>query len=212
MTIAPWRMNLQPATYNGALFFVDVDSRIGGRRKHLHEFPKKDIPYLEDLGKKALHFGVVGYVIGPNYEDMRDQLIAQLESSTDGRLVHPTYKTISKVGVDSYTVVERRERGGYAEFDMHFVELGQDVNTQNQPDTPGQVNSAADAGAGASAISQGSDPSLTDPGAVGKVDPTSYQAAVNGTPMAMGLLAATPGLFMLSQDIRSLNPAPPAWW
>ena len=203
MTISPWRMNLQPATYNGVLFFVEVDSKHGGRRKHLHEFPKKDIPYLEDLGRRAKHFTVVGYVIGPNYEDMRDALIAQLESGSDGRLQHPTYKSVDQVGIENYTVIERRERGGYAEFEMSFVELGADSNALVQPDTQGAVNSSANDAVGPSSAAVANSLLPTDP--------TMYSAAQLGHSVAAAILSASPGAFMRSLDIVSLNPAPPDW-
>lgn len=141
MAISPWRARLQPASYNGVTFHVDVGARSGGRRKHLHEFPKKNIGYLEDMGRKARRWTVVAYVIGPFFEDYRDALIAELDADGNGTLVHPTDGE-DTVGVETYTVTERRERGGYAEIEMVFTEAGEDVSGLGETDTQSSVNSS----------------------------------------------------------------------
>lgn len=144
MTISPWRMRLQPASYNGIRFHVEVGARASGRRIALHEFPKRDIPYSEDMGRKAKRFTVSGYVIGPNFEDQRDALIAAFEAEGTGRLVLPTSTDEKLVVVDGYTVTERRERGGYAEIEMGFIEAGQDISVVNYSNTQAAIKSAVD--------------------------------------------------------------------
>jgi prophage DNA circulation protein len=142
MAISPWRMRLQPASYNGVLFHVDASARASGRRIALHEFPKRDIPYSEDMGRKAKRFTVAAYVIGPFFEDQRDALIEQFEAEGTGRLVLPTSTDEKLVVVDAYSITERRERGGYAEIEIHFIEAGQDISTVNLADTQSAVTSA----------------------------------------------------------------------
>lgn len=144
MAISPWRLNLRPASYNGVEFHIEVESRNGGRRKALHEFPKKSIPYLEDMGRKARRFNVAAYLIGPDYESNRDALIAQLEGESNGQLIHPTYQDVDLVGVETYNVTERREQGGYCVFEITFTEAGQDVSGQIAADTQGAVSGAVD--------------------------------------------------------------------
>jgi prophage DNA circulation protein len=144
MAIPQWRLRLQPASYNGVQFHVDGSTRASGRRIALHEFPKRDTPYAEDMGRKAKRFSVVAYVIGPNYEDQRDALIAQLEAEGAGLLVLPTSTDQKKVVIDNYSVTERREQGGYATIEMTFIEAGQDPYDQVQADTQSQVTNSAD--------------------------------------------------------------------
>jgi prophage DNA circulation protein len=141
MAISAWRLNLKPASYNGVGFYVDLNTRSGGRRKALHEFPKGDTPYLEDMGRKAKRFTVACYLIGSDYEDQRDALIEQLEDEGNGQLVHPTYTDVDTVGVESYSVTERREQGGYATVEIVFIEAGQDVTSITVTDTPSAVTS-----------------------------------------------------------------------
>jgi hypothetical protein len=59
----PWRDALLPAMYDGVPFFCDTGIRESGRRAVIHEYPKRDIPYAEDMGRKATQYSVRGYVI-----------------------------------------------------------------------------------------------------------------------------------------------------
>src|SRR6059058_5762319 len=110
MAVPPWRLRLQPASYNGVTFHVETGMRAGGRRIALHEFPKRDTPYAEDMGRKAKRFTVSAYVIGPDFEDQRDALIAQFEREGSGRLVLPTSFDEKIVVVENYSVTENRQR------------------------------------------------------------------------------------------------------
>src|ERR1035437_3363281 len=112
MAVPQWKLNLQPASYNGVEFKVDVNTRASGRRIANHEYPKRDIPYAEDMGRKSRRFTVTGYVIGPTYTDQRDALIDQLDLDGNGQLILPTGLARSgenAVTVDQYSVSERRE-------------------------------------------------------------------------------------------------------
>lgn len=135
MPISPWRLALQPASFRGALFHIDVHARSSGRRPAIHEFPKRDIPYTEDMGKKIKVWHVTGYLIGPDYEDQRDNLIAALEAAGPGSLVHPTYPDADQVICGPYSATEYREKGGWVAFEMTFFDAGQSVTQQLQPDT-----------------------------------------------------------------------------
>jgi prophage DNA circulation protein len=148
MAVAPWKLDLQPASFNGAEFHVEMQSRSSGLRVAMHEFPKKQIPYGESMGRRARAFAIVGYVIGPNYEDERDALIEQLEIDHEGQLILPTSFDQKTVLCDRYSVTERRERGGYAEIEMLFLEAGQDPSIGTITDTSATTNNAADSVSG----------------------------------------------------------------
>jgi prophage DNA circulation protein len=154
MALPIWRQNLQPASYNGIGFKVEMDSKASGRRIVPHEFPKKNIPYSEDMGRRIRRFVVNAYIIyspafEPDYQANRDDLIAELESEGPGLLVLPTGLQVmtdeqsGMVVVDTYTVTERRERGGYCEFEIVFLEAGQAIQTSPVTDTQGVTNSQA---------------------------------------------------------------------
>lgn len=149
----PWRAQMQPASFRGCGFHVEVDTLSGGRRIALHEYPKRDIPYAEDMGRRAQRHTIEGYLIGPDYITFRDNLRNALELEGPGQLVHPFLGTF-QVSVDQYSVTESRERGGYCIFSMLFVEAGQPVNyIQGATNTAANVVSAAQTSDAAAASS-----------------------------------------------------------
>jgi prophage DNA circulation protein len=137
---SPWLDNLQPASFRGAFFHVDAGARESGRRIVVHEFPKKDVPYPEDMGRRAIQFSVRGYCVqypfnlGPlrqrDFRIPRDTLIAALEMNGPGVLQLPTTAPISVV-CPQYRWTEEEKTGGYCTFDMTFTEYG--VPTAAQP-------------------------------------------------------------------------------
>jgi prophage DNA circulation protein len=139
-----WRTLLVPAFFRMAPFHVDANSRQSGRRVVLHEFPKRDVPYAEDMGRKARSFPVTGYVIGPDYQIWRELLVAALEMEGPGLLVLPTLLQRDSILVQprDYTVRETRQAGGMAEFEMNFVEAGNNI-LSSITDSQSQVSSAA---------------------------------------------------------------------
>jgi len=124
LNMPPWKLELLPASFRGIEFKVDANARGSGRRVVLHEFPHRDLPYTEDLGRRARAFPVTGYVIGPFYKDDRDALIFALEREGPGQLVLPTLGEFT-VQSREYSVRENKRAGGIAEFEMNFVEVGE---------------------------------------------------------------------------------------
>ena len=152
MAIAPWRARLQPARFRGATFHVDISARSGGRRLALHEYPKRDAPYPEDMGRKGRVFPVTVYLVGPDYQTDRDALIATLEAEGAGTLTLPTLGTFTvKAGL--YTINERREAGGYCEGEITFFEDGTAASFSVTPATQDQVHASATAAAAVLAAS-----------------------------------------------------------
>ena len=119
---SPLAALLVPAFFRMAPFHVDANSRTSGRRIVLHEFPKRDTPYAEDMGRSARRFPVTGYVIGPDYQIWRELLVLALEAEGPGLLILPTLLQRDTILVQprEYTVRETRQAGGMAEFEMQF--------------------------------------------------------------------------------------------
>jgi hypothetical protein len=59
----PWRDALLPAMFDGVPFFCETGVRESGRRTVIHEYPKREFPYSEDMGRRAIQYTVRGYVI-----------------------------------------------------------------------------------------------------------------------------------------------------
>ncbi len=148
MAISPWRVRLRPAKFKDAIFHVEAGARSGGRRLAPHEYPKRDDPYVEDMGRKMRGYSVAGYCIGPSYQDDRNALIRALEAEGSGTLVLPTLgEFLVKAG--PYSVREVRERGGFCEFEMNFLEAGIEAAFSIEAATQDQVATAANAASAA---------------------------------------------------------------
>jgi prophage DNA circulation protein len=131
-----WRQKLRPALFRKCRFHVDTGVRDSGRRIVTHEFPKRDIPYAEDMGRRVREFTVRGYIIvyphdvdemqlqQKNYLPARDALIKALETDGPADLQLPLLGVL-KVACSRYRVTEEDKIGGYCVFDMTFVEYGQ---------------------------------------------------------------------------------------
>jgi prophage DNA circulation protein len=149
----PWRAELmQQASFRGIVFHVETGARLSGRRTVVHEYPKRNDPYSEDMGRQARRFQIQGYLIyNPsnrlyNYTSQRKSLYSALENDDAGRLVHPVIAPGGiQVMCERYTMVENRTRGGFTEFEMQFVEAGSPGNSIQTSNTASQVTNNADA-------------------------------------------------------------------
>lgn len=140
------------ASFRGVPFFVDSSERSGGRRLVVHEFPLRDDPFVEDLGRRARPFRIEGYVIGDDYLAQKDALLSALEDvAGPGELVHP-YHGVRRAACANFSVRESRTEGGAAQFAMEFAEApAQSLVPVEAVDTAGQVAATADTAATAAA-------------------------------------------------------------
>ena len=131
---SPWRAKLLPARFDDCLFHVESAARDGGRRIITHEFPKKEFPYSEDMGRKATEFSIRGYLIQFPYDTgidlyQRDYTIARnrlqerLDTGGAGILQLPLQDPMEVV-CTRYRLTEEERLGGYCTFDMQFVDQG----------------------------------------------------------------------------------------
>jgi len=146
-----WRDTLRIASFRGVYFHVESSARQSGRRVVTHQYPKRNIPYAEDMGREALHWQFSGYILlndkklnrGPNavYANMiaqRNAMLEALEMDGPGELIHPSLSITFGGGregassggpmmvmVERYGVSESRQKGGFYEFDLAFVEAGE---------------------------------------------------------------------------------------
>jgi prophage DNA circulation protein len=135
------------AAFRGVPFYV-VDSRRGGggRRVAIHEFPFRDLPWVDDLGRGAKSFRLEGYVLGDDYVDQRNRLQAALEDEEGpGELVHPYWGVIHAI-CTGLEIGEGSNDGRMATFSIEFIETpAQFVFSTSQSDPETSVSLAADA-------------------------------------------------------------------
>lgn len=133
----PWRDRLRPASFRNVQFHVEAASQESGRRIVVHEFPKRNVPYSEDMGRIAVNFTVRAYIIAypfntgrplyqRNYMIPRDALIAELEREGAGTLQLPLLPPMQVVA-QKYRITEETKLGGYCTFDITFTEAGKQI-------------------------------------------------------------------------------------
>jgi prophage DNA circulation protein len=139
------------ASFRGVAFFVEGGTRTAGRRTIVHEFPYRDDPFVEDLGRRARTFPIEGYVVGDDYLAQRDALLSALEDTAGpGELVHPSYGVKRAICVNA-SVRESRSEGGFAAFSIEFAETpAQSPSPTEVADAPEQVSASASAATTAS--------------------------------------------------------------
>lgn len=119
-----WRDKLLvAASFRGVPFFVQGHDSTLGRRVHVHEYPLRDQPYAEDLGRKGRTFSVDALVVGALYIGQRNALLAAVEAAGPGKLVHP-YLGEMLVACTSCRLREGQGEGGMARLALEFVEAG----------------------------------------------------------------------------------------
>jgi prophage DNA circulation protein len=133
------------ASFRGAPFFVQSSDRGGGRRAPVSEFPTRNDPFVDDLGRRGRTFRVEGHVIGDDYIVARNALITALEDVTGpGELRHPYHGTRRCV-CSTFTVRETISDGGMAFFSIEFSEAPlQSVSPSSTPDFIEIVSRSAD--------------------------------------------------------------------
>ncbi len=146
-----WRDQLRKASFRGVEFLVDSAEGQIGRRTVLHEYPLREKPYVEDLGRRARQFTIEAYVLataatGGDYMPQRDRLVAAIEQAGPGQLVHP-YLGEMRISITDAKLRESTAEGGMARFTLTCIEAGEVVFPQAVAGTQSLVSQKADAAA-----------------------------------------------------------------
>jgi len=144
-----WLDNLLPGSFRGVPFVVESSDGDIGRRVALHEYPLRDKPYAEDLGRKARKFSLDLFVHGADYMAGRDRLIAAFEQSGSGKLVHPYLGELTVTVLEARGPRESTREGGMARFSLTFIESGEAVFPSAARDSGEKVESGATTAAAA---------------------------------------------------------------
>jgi len=141
--VIPWIEELQPASFRGVAFSVSTARAAFGRRNVLHEYPLRDLPFAEDLGRRARAFRIAGFVIGDNAKAARDRLVAACEAEGPGALIHPSLGEIDVV-CNRLDIAET-EQGRIFRFTLDLSEAGTRSAPQSSADSRSGVLDLIDA-------------------------------------------------------------------
>ena len=137
-----WTDNLRKASFRGVEFGVDTSSDSGGRRTVTHEFPGRNDPYTEDLGRKARTYAIEGFLVGETVIADAKKLIDALEDDESGELIHPLLGTLQVLCTDYEQSFDKTE-GRVVRFSMSFAEEGTRPSPEKQSSPTAAVNDAA---------------------------------------------------------------------
>lgn len=144
-----WMDNLQQASFRGVPFKV-MDSNVDvGRRNVLHQYPFKDVPYVEDMGADADEFSINAYIIQNlnnnfDYFSERDTLIGAIKEAGPGTLIHPFLGELTVAVLGKARISETFSEGGIARFSITFVQAGENKFPQSPQDNVGAVDEVVD--------------------------------------------------------------------
>ncbi|MBH8610491.1 DNA circularization N-terminal domain-containing protein [Pseudomonas mohnii] len=118
MTVT-WRDKLLPASFRGISFLIPQASVPVGMKGQLHEFPQRDTPFFEQLGKQSQVHKMTVWVIGDDCFERRDKLIEALNTPGGGELVHPWLGKM-QVKAGECEMSHDLVGGGMVSFDLTF--------------------------------------------------------------------------------------------
>jgi prophage DNA circulation protein len=141
---------LQPASFRGLPFGVLSDEGKFGRRQALHEYPYRDKPWIEDLGRATRRITLTGFLItnsqvygGGDVLDQLNAMIGAAETAGPGTLIHPTLGSLN-VSCETLATNGRWDEARYYELTFSFIDSGTRSFPSAVVQTQSQTGDAAD--------------------------------------------------------------------
>lgn len=129
-----WREQLRPASFRGVPFLVESSDQQIGRRAVQTEYPGRDEPFPEDMGRRAWADTLTAFVLGENHLEQAQKLTAALNQYGPGELVHP-YQGTLLVQVGDASVRHSSREGGVSTFSISMHEAAPASAPNEQPNT-----------------------------------------------------------------------------
>lgn len=117
-----WLRTLRRASYRGVSFFVESDKIETGRRLVVHEFPLRDTPYVEDLGRSANKIDVTAYVVGDDADGAENALRNACDAGGAATLSLPMISL--QAHCEKCSRDFHKDKLGYIAFSLSFVREG----------------------------------------------------------------------------------------
>lgn len=148
-----WFDELQQASFRGVPFGVHGGDGRFGRRVAVHEYPMRDKPYIEDLGRSTRRINLTGFLIenslvygGGSALAQRDAMVAAAETAGPGTLIHPTLGQLTvSIPDGAMSVTERWDLGRVFEIGFSFIESGDRLFPSITSTTGSALDGLADA-------------------------------------------------------------------
>jgi hypothetical protein len=134
---------MRPASIRGIACWVEEAELAIGRRVAVHEFPQRDDPYHEDLGRSARQLSLELILVGDDVIERAAQLEAAIEAPGPARLVHPWYGELDVVILTARSRISMRE-GRVARISITCQRAGAEPSPIGRVDSGQAVRGAAD--------------------------------------------------------------------
>lgn len=113
---------LRRASFRGVPFEVTSSNLSIGRRTQTFEYPQRDDPFTEDMGRSKRTIRITAFVVGYDYIARMKRLISACEKPGSGRLIHPWLGSMEVTPTDLSAPVFESNR--VASVSLTFVESG----------------------------------------------------------------------------------------
>jgi prophage DNA circulation protein len=111
---------MQTASWDGMPFCVRESSIIPGRKTAVHDYPNRDVVWVEDLGQRARIYAFRGFLVGDDVLTQQLNFVGAAEIAGPKPLVHPSIGTV-QVTLLHLVASQRNELGRVVELDFEFV-------------------------------------------------------------------------------------------
>ncbi len=133
-----WRDELRPGSFRGVPFLVESSDEKLGRRAVQTEYPGRDEPYPEDMGRKAWSDSLKVFVLGDDHLQQAARLKAALNEFGPGELVHPYWGTM-QVQIGEVSLSHSSREGGRSAFSIEVMEAGKQTSPSTVPITDAKL-------------------------------------------------------------------------
>ena len=135
---------LYEASFRGVPFHVTkVDLKVG-RRTVVHEYPQRDKPYVEDIGRATRRLSFTALVVGDDYIQQAEKLIGAIETEGPGTLIHPHLGEM-KCCLEQASTITFTDSSRTASVVLTAVESGELEFPKSGTDAVSKVLESADA-------------------------------------------------------------------
>lgn len=144
-----WLENMRPGSFRGVPFWTETAKKTLGRRVVQHEFPNRETPYTQDMGRISNAFTIDGHVLGTDYDVEKKKLEEAFNKYGPGELVHP-YDGLIMAQCGPVEFTESTKEGAILYFSATFYEAGSNEfpnSINNKASVLGEAAGSAIAGA-----------------------------------------------------------------
>jgi prophage DNA circulation protein len=117
-----WLDYLLPASWRGIPFQVFSNEVRAGRRVALHEYPFRDVPWVEDLGQATGYYRFDGFLVGDDCYLQQDAMMVACNLAGPGPLIHPTLGLLSVSLIEQPVFRQSYDRGRAVMIEFSFAQ------------------------------------------------------------------------------------------